>query len=1014
MNTNRSRVSGAALAVALFLGISSTTQAQVVVPGGAGAAIGGIAGGALGGAVNGVASAGGTASGALNGAGAIGPGGAVGGATGILGARIDLSGPSGTISGLSNETSNSGAPAIGFGSAAWSRTGSAAANLSSSALAKLEAGQQVVGQLIAVSASSATVRLQDGASKTYLISGEIAASLRSFIGKAVHLRSVDGVHISSVVGKTDVARGIVTNLNGNLATFVTSAGEIHTLSLGSNGVAQLQLRIGSSVVSSSNDFGKTARLSVLNISPSSALSDIYIGRVATLSGNRVVLGIGPSQQEFVIDGALSRTLSPLRGSTVAAYAADGVHVTSLISSPSLLQLVSAAHGRGALNAGRVAATVVATQRGRVTLQMPNGDLATYLTNPGNAMFHARVPVTVTPLDRVHVRVSAGAKVATLADAGLCVTVNSTCRGSQSGRIIAMSPTFVTVRLGNGDSRTFIGNIAPLAADAGVPVTVTQLDAVHASITANGRAAGLLDARACVTINAGCHAMPATVVGTGPSNVTIRLPNGDLRTLQGNPAPLGVSANVPIIVQPLDGTHAVLAANGNALQMIDASACVTVNAHCSGTAPTLASATNPLRAASAAADAKVTTGTQHAIGPVQRGSSTSAACVRLNAPGCTRENTGLTGGRAPSGVVTARNTTGAAASKGPLRTVSTTTHACATLNAPGCTRANTGTGTLAHPTGALTAGNKTAATGNGPVRTVSSAANACATLNTPGCSNGRPTGNGNATGNNGVSAAALANGCVSINGATCVASVTPGNAGAGGTNGPGNGTGTGQGNGPSGPGNGSNGPGNGIAGPGNGPSGPGNGSNGPGNGIAGPGNGIDFGKTPVTTGVPPSQLLAILDTPAACNQDGEITVNVSDNLSKQAIGGATVRLLGSDNPQWTTAANGTTTFFHLTTGTYRVAVLSPGYKPVLSPQFTVGCTRASSLQFRLARNARVRGAEYPGIATVSKRPKITAASIRLVRISSNCVSVRRTQTVAIRRVHRIYTTRVTRKHYFCSH
>lgn len=909
MTTNRPGAC-AAIALAVLMSTPSTTQAQVAAAIGAVAGAGGIVGGAVSGTAGGV----GTIS--------AGAGNIAGRATGALGASGTLTGPTGTLSGLAGATDGSTGPSSGFGSAAWRMGNGAVTNLPSSTLATLEAKQQVIGQIVSLSPSAVTVRLPDGTAKTFQIAPGTANTLRAYVGKTVHLRTVDGTHISSVVGQNEAVRGTVAAINGNLVTFVTPTGEIHSLALNGNGVAQLHLQVGSSLLSSSSDFGKSARLSALNGSPRSALADVYMGRIAALSPGNVVLGIGPSRQQFAIDATLGRILGRMGNSTVAAYAPDGTHVSALLTAPALLQLVHASRSGANVQSGRIAATVMAASRGNVTLQMPNGDVASYVTNPGNALLRARVPVTVTPLDSVHVRIAAGARAATLADAGLCATVNASCRGSETGHVIAVSPTFITARLANGDSRTFLGNVRPLVANAGVPVTITPLDAVHARITAQGHAANLMDATACVTINAACRATPATVVGTGPASVTVRLPDGRLTTLQGNPAPLGVSANVPVIVQPLDRTHAMLAANGNALQMADAGLCVTLNTSCpAGGAPTPATASNPLRAATAAVDA-------NAGNTTNRSRSDLRACARLNAPGCTRGNTGAAGpGGTPSAVARIGNANNAAMAQGPVRTASTRARACATLNAPGC---------------------------------------------------GAGTGAGSTSGNR---VATLASGCVSVNGSPCAAPAGPLNSNA-------ENSGAVSGN------------------------GGGNGSRNAGilPGSGGPAVGPNASTAQPASGSPTrlasfDQVMAFAGAQAACSQDGQVTVQVSDAANGRSMAGASVKLLGTDGVQWATSPDGMVRFLHLSGGTYRVRVMKPGYGTIVSPTFDVSCAHASSLQFHLAKSGR-------GAAALTLAPHITPAQIHLMRLSSTCVSTRHTHVVYTHRAHRVYASRVTQKRYLC--
>ncbi|MBC5829429.1 MAG: hypothetical protein GIW98_04460 [Candidatus Eremiobacteraeota bacterium] len=65
----------------------------------------------------------------------------------------------------------------------------------------------------------------------------------------------------------------------------------------------------------------------------------------------------------------------------------------------------------------------------------------------------------------------------------------------------------------------------------------------------------------------------------PSAMQLRLPSGDISNLHGDTAALGLTANVPVQIQPLNGQQVIVLANAQVAQLVDANACVTINASC---------------------------------------------------------------------------------------------------------------------------------------------------------------------------------------------------------------------------------------------------------------------------------------------------------------------------------------------------------------------------------------------------------------------------------------------------
>jgi hypothetical protein len=503
--------------------------------------------------------------------------GALSAASGLNASGITFSGPSSTFTsaGYGNTID------VGAGGASLSievRTGNSGTR-TRSALAAYEARQQIQGRLLSVAGSRVVVRASNGSAKPYSVTPQAAASLKPYVGKNVYLRTVDGKHVSSVIGKNDVVRGTVTSVDGNAMTFVSRNGEVRTLALTSSALSALHVRPGATVVATSNDFDRTMNIGVISQQTSSSLGSVYVGKVDSVSNGMATLGVGASQQQFRVDSTLSSQLKSLHGKTVAANSTDGVHITSLMTPATLAHLTSTSASR--IGNGPVQANVLSASYGRLSVQMPNGDVESYRTtgNPASAGLRAGVPVTVMPLSSMHARIAARGHALNAADANACVTVNSTCASSSSGKALSVTPSALTMRLPSGDVRTYLGTTQSLRAHAGTPVTATPLDSTHSRLTASGKVANMLDASACVTINAGCSSVPATVNSTGSSTISLGLPNGNRTTLHGSISTLGAQPGVPVTIQPLTSTSAVVTANGHAAMLADTNICATLNARC---------------------------------------------------------------------------------------------------------------------------------------------------------------------------------------------------------------------------------------------------------------------------------------------------------------------------------------------------------------------------------------------------------------------------------------------------
>ncbi len=662
----KSQAARAALGLIFAITLTYPMIAQAGPLGGIGGAVGGALGGVAGGAVGGATGGIGGTVGGLGGS----VGGALGSAIGSLGGMNGSpTGPLGSISGG------------GFGSPAGGLTRSSllgpAAKVNVAAQVAVEMQQRVNGQLVSLTGDAVNVRLADRSTKTLHANADVIASLRPFLNKNIFLRSVDGILVSSVVGQNDTVRGTVTAINGGLLTFVSPNGEVRSITLPQDGLAKSGLRVGVSVVSTSNDFGRTGRLALLRVSPSSPLSDVYVGNVAGVNGTLLKLRIGNNLQFFNVDRGLLPALASVHGRTIALISDDGASVKNLFAARTLDLLTSAAFWSHPVRAGAVA-SIITMSRSKMVAQLANGDTMTMLSQGPNLLtVKARVPVVITPLNTTHVRVRAGAQVLSLLNADACVTVNAGCRGSLAGRAVTVSPTSLTVRLFNGDINTFLGNMRSVDLAAGVPIVITPLDAVHARIVAGANVVSVVKATACVTINSGCKSSPATVVAVSPAQLQLRLPNGDISNLNGNPAALRLSADVPVQIQPLDNQHVIVLANAQVAQLSDAHACVTVNASClaNGGAPGIGNGGNPVSGNASGVTASgcvsvngsaCTPGTSSTGSPASgnNGGITAGGCVSVNGSGCANGRGLPGGGRAtPPGTGTGSNTDGNGANNG---------------------------------------------------------------------------------------------------------------------------------------------------------------------------------------------------------------------------------------------------------------------------------------------------------------------------------------------------------------
>jgi hypothetical protein len=466
-----------------------------------------------------------------------------------------------------------------------SQTLNAALNGSIRAALSVMAKQEIIGAVKSVAATHVVVTTASG-TRTLSIAPGAAATLRAFLGRTIMIRTIDGARVASIVGHYDSVRGTVDGVDGNALSFVTPSGEVFVMTLLRSAAG---LRVGSRVVAQSSDFGKSVSLTTLNVSAPSSLADVYVGKVVAAGAGQITLSFGKMTQRFSADSATIATASRLQGKVVALDVPDGVDVKSMLTSGTLSHLTSGLTGQ---SLSALPASVVAANHGSVSLQLPNGDLVTYVGNLAQANLKSNEAVTIVPLDRFHARLTANAHAFNVANADACVTINSSCKATTSGHVVSATATALSVRFASGDVSTFLGKVPAGSTLPGTGAVVTALDSTHARVVVQGAAFNALDAHACVTINAGCNAMTGTVKGTSP--LTVQFADGSTATLLGNRSLAGaVQANSPILVQPLDATHAVAQAGTSVSDVgLSSLACDSVNASCSrSTTSTVASSGN---------------------------------------------------------------------------------------------------------------------------------------------------------------------------------------------------------------------------------------------------------------------------------------------------------------------------------------------------------------------------------------------------------------------------------------
>jgi hypothetical protein len=924
------RPAGAVLGLLFFIAIA-LPQTASGAPGGLLGGVGGIVGG-VGGVVGGVTGSGGGVGGALGVGGAVGgtlgaisgPGGSIaGGIAGIAGAS------SSNILGLGGITSGVGASSglsAGFAALRGPSGQNAVLNAQLSLAYGLMQRQQLVGQVVSVGSQVVNLKFADGTLHSLAISADIAVALRGLVGKNVIVRTLDGRNVASLVGRSETVRGTITAIDQNLIGFVTPTGLTYVAALTARDAAGL--RVGAHVVALSQDFGKSLHLWTMGFATPSSLADTYVGNVLDSHNGIVSLRIGSDAQAFAVDAVTARLLASLRGHVVAVQAPDGLHVNGLMAQSTLAHLLGVAQ-RPLSASATVVAIPLAVAGALIRLQLPNGDVQS-LRGPASALqLRAGVPISIQYLDKLHVRVLAGARVANFVDARACATVNSGCGSSSAGRVISVAPAAVAVLFGNGDVRTFLGNVTPLGARVGVPIRISQLDALHARVVAGARVANLVQAGACVTINAGCAPATGSFVGNGNGTTIIQMPDGTKQTLLGVLA--GVAVNTPVLLQPLDSTHVVALAGVHVAGLAFVGACATVNASC------------PKRSAN---------------GNIPGGGSTVVgvgACVTVNAPGCSTGG-GNSGGGNPGGGT-------------PIVGVG----ACVTVGGPGCPTngGNPGGGTPIVGAGAcVTVGAPGCPTGGGNPGggTPIVGAGACVTVGGPGC----PTGGGNPGGGTPVVGVGA---CVTVGAPGC-----PTNGGTapqpGGGN-PGGGVGVGVGvcvsvgapcptNGGTAPQPGGGNPGGPVVGvgacvtigaagcPTNGGTAPQPGGGNPGGGTVGvtpvgPGTGGLGGSSinsAIVNGTPQTVTTLAFAPAGACGDSGQIIVRVNNSTTGAPISGATVDVAGRYSTEIATKADGQVIFLRMPVGSYHALIRRQGYMHVQTLGFYVGCTAAAMLNVKL--------------------------------------------------------------------
>ncbi len=560
MASPSSRVAAGALALGF---IFSTTLLAGAKGGGLIAGIGGTVSGALGGSASGTG-LGASALGGGGGAGSIGTGmrssialDAGGGTSNLTSSssgnasgtsNIALSGPSGTVTSGASSDAN-------FATDAKSTIG-ANTNGSIKTLADLELQQRAEGTVKSISPSSVTMVLVNGTTRTYqYTSGAMASAFHSLVGSTVMLRSADGAHVTSLVGKSDVVRGKIIAIEGDTVAYASSNGEVHLLTLAKGGVDRLKARLGSIVVSASNDFGRTAQLAVLALKQASILGEVTIGKIDAVGNGEVAMQVADAKQTFAVSGgATAQLLASLRGTTVALDVPDGYHVKSVFTSKTLDGLLRASGAAAA--SGALDADVIKTSKNSATVQLRNGDVVTYTGNIAPLHLQPGASVTLTSSDAANVQLKSGTHVA-----------HVTTSASATGVIVAQTPTTLSVQFPNGDVRSFVGDAKSIGSTVGAQATVGPADSAHVRVTANGHQAVLVDAKACATINAGCGAEAGIVTSVAGDRASIALANGETLTLGRDQGAANLHVDSSVIVQPLNSTNVIVSSEGNAVAMV---------------------------------------------------------------------------------------------------------------------------------------------------------------------------------------------------------------------------------------------------------------------------------------------------------------------------------------------------------------------------------------------------------------------------------------------------------------
>ncbi len=551
--------SSRAAAGALALGfIFSTTLLAGAKGGGLVAGIGGTVSGTLGGSASGaglsMASLGASLSSGAQTSGSLGAGGGMQNVSSTNSANLSgassiaLSGPSGTVaSGASTDLQST--------TSTTAHTINTNTDGSIKSMADLEAQQRAEGTVKSVSASSITMAFANGTTRTYqFTSGAMASAFNGLVGRAVMLRSADGVHVTSLVGKSDVVRGTITAISGDTVAYASANGEMHLLALGKGGVDRLKARLGSIVVSESDDFGRTAQLAVLALKPHSILGQVTIGKVDAVGNGEVAMQVGNAMQTFAVSGATTaKLLASLKGTDVALDVPDGYHVKSLITSKTLDGLL---HATGGATASGAIADVIKTSKNSATVQLRNGDVVTYTGNVAPLHLRPGASVTLTSSGAANAQLKSGTRIAQV-----------TTSASATGVIVAQTPTMLSVQFPNGDVRSFVGDAKSIQSAVGAQAAVGPVDSVHVGVTANGHKAVLVDAKACATINAGCAAEAGIVTSVSADHASITLASGETLTLGRAQGAAKLQVDGQVIVQPLNATNVAVSSEGNAVAMV---------------------------------------------------------------------------------------------------------------------------------------------------------------------------------------------------------------------------------------------------------------------------------------------------------------------------------------------------------------------------------------------------------------------------------------------------------------